>query len=197
MPKQYCFIDLETTHLKTELGEIIEFALIIDSDKKRYLENICYKIQPQHIETANSKALEINGYTAQNWRGAKTMDTAVHDMYFWLCGVDKVLIGHNISFDLKHLNYLFKSRGYRSVGVYTIDTKSLALEHLPYLKSYSLDSLRDFFGINKEGSHRALKDTVDCRDIYYKLIRASTVKRLYWRINYVVRKWIKKSIRSG
>lgn len=191
------FIDTETTHLETGKGEIIEFALILDTKHVRNKETVCYKIQPQHLDTADPRALEINGYTVESWRAAKDMDTAVHDMYFRLCGREKIIIGHNIKFDLEHLNHLFKSRGYRTVGVYTIDTKALALEHLPFLKSYSLESMRDFFGISKEGSHRALKDVVDCRTIYYKLVRASTAKRLYWRANWMIKKWIKRFSQSG
>lgn len=186
------FIDTETTHLETGKGEIIEFALIVDTKNVQFKDSVCFKIHPKHLETAAPRALEINGYTEQSWRAAKNMDTAVHDMYFRLIGTDKILIGHNIKFDVDHINYLFKSRGYRTVGVYTIDTKALALEHLPFLKSYSLESLRDFFGISKEGSHRALKDVVDCRTIYYKLVRASTLQRLYWRSRWTIKKWIKR-----
>jgi DNA polymerase III epsilon subunit-like protein len=193
----FIFIDTETTHLETGKGEIIEFALILDTKHVRNKKTVCYKIQPKNIATADPRALEINGYTEESWRAAKTMDTAVHDMYFRLCGRDKILIGHNIKFDLEHLNHLFVSRGYRTVGVYTIDTKSLALEHLPFLKSYSLESIRDFFGISKEGSHRALKDVVDCRTIYYKLVRASTLQRLYWRSRWTVKRWIKRYFQSG
>ena len=191
------FIDTETTHLEAGKGEIIEFALILDTKHVRNKETVCYKIQPKNIATADPRALEINGYTAEGWRAAKSMDTAVHDMYFRLVGADKILIGHNIKFDLDHINHLFKSRGYRTVGVYTIDTKALALEHLPFLNSYSLESLRDFFGISKEGSHRALKDVVDCRTIYYKLVRASTLQRLYWRSRWTVKRWIKRYSQSG
>jgi DNA polymerase III epsilon subunit-like protein len=39
------------------------------------------------------------------------------------------------------------------------------------LKSYSLDSLRDYFGISKEGAHDALKDVKDCADILIRFLR--------------------------
>lgn len=39
------------------------------------------------------------------------------------------------------------------------------------LKSYSLDSLRDYFGISKEGAHDALKDVKDCAEILIRFLR--------------------------
>jgi ATP-dependent DNA helicase DinG len=191
------FIDTETTHLETGKGEIVEFALIVDTQHKRNFETISYRIKPDHIESASKKALEINGYTEHGWRGAKSAEIAVHDMYLRLCVKNTIIVGHNVGFDLKHLNYLFNRYGYKSIGYRTIDTKALALEHLPFLKSYSMDTLRSFFGLSKIGSHRALKDTLDCRILYYILIRASTQKRLYWRLNWMVRKWIKKCLAGG
>jgi DNA polymerase III epsilon subunit-like protein len=39
------------------------------------------------------------------------------------------------------------------------------------LKSYTLDSLRDYFGISKDGAHDALKDVKDCADILIRFLR--------------------------
>jgi DNA polymerase III epsilon subunit-like protein len=39
------------------------------------------------------------------------------------------------------------------------------------LKSYSLDSLRDYFGISKEGAHDALKDVRDCAEILIRFLK--------------------------
>lgn len=49
-----------------------------------------------------------------------------------------------------------------------IDVQDLAFywfEGLPEPKSYSMDSLRDFFGISKEGAHDAFKDVEDCEEM--------------------------------
>jgi DNA polymerase III epsilon subunit-like protein len=39
------------------------------------------------------------------------------------------------------------------------------------LKNLSLDTLRDYLGINKEGSHDALKDVKDCAEILIRFMR--------------------------
>jgi len=191
------FIDIETTHLKIEKGEIIDFALIVDTPKKKKKHVVNYRIKPKHIHTASKRALEINGYTERAWSGARSMDHAAHDIHFTLRGTGIIFVGHNIKFDLEHINYLLQKRGYDTIGRKTICTKSLALEHLPFLNSHSLKSLRSFFGISTEGAHTALKDALDCRDIYYRLIRASAFQRMLWRYNWRIRKWIKKHFQDG
>jgi len=39
------------------------------------------------------------------------------------------------------------------------------------LKSYSLDNVRDYFGINKDGAHDALKDVKDCAEILIRFLK--------------------------
>lgn len=39
------------------------------------------------------------------------------------------------------------------------------------LKSYSLDNLRDYLGISKDGAHDALKDVKDCAEILIRFMR--------------------------
>lgn len=39
------------------------------------------------------------------------------------------------------------------------------------LKSYSLDTLRDYLGISKDGAHDALKDVKDCAEILIRFMR--------------------------
>ena len=41
------------------------------------------------------------------------------------------------------------------------------------LKDYQirvLDSLRKFLGVKTEGAHRALKDAMDCREVFYRAL---------------------------
>lgn len=47
----------------------------------------------------------------------------------------------------------------------------LWFENNSELKSYSLDSLRDYFGISKEGAHDALKDVKDCAEILIRFMK--------------------------
>jgi DNA polymerase III epsilon subunit-like protein len=44
-------------------------------------------------------------------------------------------------------------------------------EHNNELKSYTLDNLRDYFGISKEGAHDAIKDVKDTANIMIRFLR--------------------------
>ena len=44
-------------------------------------------------------------------------------------------------------------------------------EHNNDLKNYTLDSIRDYLGISKEGAHDALKDVKDCAEILTRFMR--------------------------
>ena len=47
----------------------------------------------------------------------------------------------------------------------------LWFESVPDIKSLTLDSLRDYLGIDKTGAHDALKDVRDCADILVRFLR--------------------------
>lgn len=44
-------------------------------------------------------------------------------------------------------------------------------EHNKDLKSYSMDNLRDYLGISKDGAHDALKDVKDCAAVLIRFMR--------------------------
>ena len=100
-----------------------------------------------------------------------------------------LLVGHNVSFDFEYLEEFLHVHGQKFRASYRkIDTMVLAHEHLPFLRSYSLCRLRDFFGLSQEGAHRAEKDLDDMRSIYRRLCRASLFSRLYWRFLHYIRR---------
>lgn len=56
----------------------------------------------------------------------------------------------------------------------TIDVMNLMFywfEHNNELKSYTLDSVRDYFGISKQGAHDALKDVKDTAELMIRFLK--------------------------
>ena len=175
-PLPLVFVDLETTSLDPERGEIIEIALIWGNN------TYCRKVKPLNLDTADPIALEINGYSADSWYDAIHPALLVEEIKPILSGA--VVVAHNAYFDICFLDELFYQYGIKWQKKRPIDTVTLAYEHLcPIgLKSVSLDSIRIFMGWSTKGAHRALKDTRDVRKLYYKLNKASPIHRLYWWI---------------
>lgn len=99
------------------------------------------------------------------------------------CFTAPIAAGYNINrFDMKIVERL--SKKYKNVnkeGVSSlfyprdvIDIMNLIFywfEGSNDLKSYSLDNLRDYLSISKEGAHDALKDVKDCAEILIRFLR--------------------------
>jgi DNA polymerase III epsilon subunit-like protein len=190
MKNKKCFIDVETTGLNSAVHEIIEIALIIEGEEG--LHRYSTKIKPKYPEHADPRALEVNGFSHEEWRDAP-YDMEVAEEIASLIE-DKILIGHNVHFDAEFVEELLHKCGCKyAPRRRKIDTITLAHEHLYFWPAHSLSSLRLFFGIPTDGEHRALKDCQDMRDIYYRLLRAPAWKRAYWnlRSKYITWMWKK------
>src|SRR3989338_6197857 len=72
------FVDLETTGLDPFRHEIIEIGIVLAEQRadlfgKLFLERIAeheIRLKPEHIETADPKALEVCKYHERNWENA-------------------------------------------------------------------------------------------------------------------------------
>ena len=168
------FLDLETTHLDPRLGEIVEIGIVLIKDNI-VLNMVDHKVKPEHLETAHPRALEVNGYKEQNWITAISQIKCAELVAEHLGKPQTVIIGHNISFDLKFLRALMIERDIR-LDISTIPnicTRNLAknvFKNHPRVNRFRLDDMREHFGWSKEGAHTALKDTIDCCQLFYKCI---------------------------
>jgi DNA polymerase III epsilon subunit-like protein len=94
-----------------------------------------------------------------------------------------IAAGYNIyKFDLPIVNRLSSKYGnlnkekrtdifYPRDVVDVINLVFYWFEHNNELKSYTLDNLRDYFGISKEGAHDAIKDVKDTANIMIRFLR--------------------------
>lgn len=185
--KLLAFVDTETTGLNVSPtnAEVIEFTILLERNGK-VLETITHKVKPSRIELAHPRALEINGYSEDNWKDALDKETAGRLIEKLLCkNKNLVLVGHNVSFDVNGFNSLLQEIGSENKITHRVfDTQALVYEHLIDLglQSTSLDRVRDFLGWSKEKAHTAEKDTQDCRKLFHKLYQASSLKRLWWKL---------------
>ena len=169
------FIDIETTGLISGYHEIIEIAIIGDGFEYHK------KLKPSRLELADPRALAINGYTSKEWREASEPYNVAIEVAQILKGC--TIVAHNPHFDMEFITELCEK--YELPCLWKrryIDTITLAYEHLKPcgIESVSLSSCRAFFGWSQIGAHTALQDARDCRRLFYKLTRASSLKRCFW-----------------
>lgn len=178
--KPVVVLDTETTGLDENENEMLEIS-IIRPDTSIILDT---KIKPVQIETAHPKALEVNGYNEEEWADAPTWNEIAPFVKEAL--TDVVILGQNVSFDMRFVNAWLKRTdvGNEGVSYHTIDTATLAYEHLAPcgLQRLNLDAVCDFLGIPNDGAHRALADCKRALIVYNKLKRATWLNRLVWRV---------------
>jgi len=94
-----------------------------------------------------------------------------------------IAAGYNINrFDLKIIDRLSQKYGNvnkeNTSNIFyprdVVDVMNLVFywfEHNPDLKSYTMDSLREYFGIDKDGAHDAIKDVKDTAEIMIRFMK--------------------------
>ena len=155
---RFVFVDTETTGLDHTKHEMLEIAIIVIENGER--TTIERKIKPTRIETAQPRALEVNGYSEEEWEEAeewnKEMSLEFRDL---IRGA--MIIGHNPMFDLRFIEAACTRFGVRLPLRPVFDTKCAA-----YMLGHNrlgMDKIREQDeNMTKEGAHRALKDVEDC-----------------------------------
>ena len=181
MPREIVFVDLETTARDPQIGEIIEFAAVFEDGRE-----VEFKIKPQHIKTAEAKALEINGYNEEEWdEDAICQEAAAVEIAE--CLKNRVIAGHGIRFDIGFIEAMSKTYKVEMRARYGLDTVSLAFEHLiPHgLRSLSMKDISRFLGFEPEPKvHRALNGARMAKMIWTKIVRANALQRWWWGVKY-------------
>ena len=170
-------IDTETTGFDMLKHEVIEIAALradTKNGKFKILDQVEYKIIPEHIEWASPYALKVNGYTEEAWRSASRFENIADEFSKFICSADYHL-GQNLVFD-----YRFLTKAYNQCGKELpkfkqyFDTKLMAdsLVHDKKLERSGLDFLCEHYKIKNEGrAHTALTDCKRTWKLYQKLLK--------------------------
>lgn len=174
------FIDLETTGLLLEWHEIIEIGCIVARQipqdfggaRMEVIEEIEFKVRPDHIETADPKGLEINGYDPAAWANAISLKEALAALSEKTKGA--IMVAHNGAFDRAFLEHGFEKTGVKDqMHYHQLDTIPIAFAKLyaiPSVQKFSLKELCAYYGIENKKAHTALSDARATYELYKKLM---------------------------
>lgn len=172
--KDLLFVDTETTGLDPAKHEILEIALIRTTpDGKDVKDKFSCRVFPEHIETAEPKALEVNKYSAEKWAKELCVEPGEVVDAIQAMGRNTTLVGHNVAFDESFLAPLFNRFNLRVPWTYhRVDTVALAwpLHALGELERLSLANVCQFLGIAAVPAHTAESDAEACRQVYVELM---------------------------
>lgn len=158
-------LDIETTGLDYNKEEIIEFAAVRFRNGEA-VDGIDFFIKPPkripHFIT------RITGITDKDVKDAPPFAEVLPRILDFV--KDYPIVAHNINFDVPFLEYHArkangdfsnwndKNKQYRFFPNTRIDTVTLSRLYLPFVTSFSLGSLIDYFQIPVDKAHRALPD---------------------------------------
>lgn len=175
LQQSLAFVDIETTALEYEQGEIIELGVVIAKLKDGVLsvvDELDLKIAPKHIETAEPQALRINGYNEADWIFAVSIEDALKTFVEKTAGA--IFVAHNITFD-----YGFIEANLRRYGIepkfhyHKLDTLALAfgvLQNNDDMGKLSLRALCEKYGIENKKAHSAYADAYATYEVFKKLL---------------------------
>lgn len=174
-------LDCETTGLDAQLHEILEIAVIVfDDETLEPLDTYETKVWPEHIDTAHPKALQVNGYSKEEW--SKAGAVPLKDMMMALsAGTDDcVVMAYNIHFDLSFLDQAQRTTGIAlNFKRYPICLRAIAwheLDHRNPFEGWSMKSVCEKLGVPPEpNQHRAMNGVVAEFEIYKALKRRQPI----------------------
>jgi len=178
--KAVTFFDTEVTSLDPSRSALLEICIITDwNDGNRDVYHTKVKPTMKELSLADEEALKINGYNRKDWENAPSFDDVAVEIAKRLKWGP--IVAHNAQFDVAHLTAIFERYGWKKefkanpknkefyLGYPVIDTCALAYLYIN-CERQNMTALRDHFGLKHEGGHGALKDTEDCRIIFYNII---------------------------
>lgn len=157
----YVVFDLETTGLSTLTEQIVEIAAV-KVRGGQIVDEFQTLVNPGcHIPYQVSA---INNITDDMVADAPTVKDAISLFIDFI--QDEKLVGHNIhSFDLKFIYRDLEKYFDKTIDNDYVDTLLLSKRKLPKMK-HNLGVLAEHYGIDTNGAHRALADSIMNHKVY-------------------------------
>jgi DNA polymerase III epsilon subunit-like protein len=195
--QKLCMFDLETDGSNPDICSPVQIAAVmIDPIKLTIIPDSEFNInlKPEALETNKEYAYEDSDIL-DSWHSYPSQETGWKMFVSYLemyhtrsngkksCFTAPIAAGYNINrFDLRIVERLSKkynnlNKEGKSSLFYPRDVLDIMnlifywFEHNNELKNYTLDNLRDYLGISKDGAHDALKDVNDTAAIAIRFLK--------------------------
>lgn len=174
--KEFVILDVETTGLSPLSGDrVIEIGLLKIKNEK-IIDRFETLINPGREIFYD--AFLVNRISQEMLEGAPYAPAVLPQVLEFMG--EACLIGHNIKFDLKFLNYELLLAGHSPLEeIATIDTGKMAKALLPDLGSYALGNLAYSFNIGRENHHRAMGDVEMTFKVFKRLLKVAEDKNIF------------------
>jgi len=163
MINEYVVLDLEMTGLSAKTDQIIEIGAVKIKDAQ-VVDTMECLVNPNC--KIPSRVVELTGITDEMVASGVDKDVAIAELLDFIDG--QILVGQNINFDYSFLKQWAVNHK-RPLEAKACDTLKLARVLLPAEQPKKLESLCEYFGIERAREHRALDDAMETWQIFEKL----------------------------
>lgn len=174
------WLDLETSGLSPKKNSILQIAALIEDSDGNILEKFGAKCAPLKGRAIDTKALEVNGYTARDILGWPDQIVVLNQMMGLLKKCKKPrekyqLAGYNVGFDRGFIvDAMFQAQlditsilSYKNFDVFPIYYGYCRAKELPAYRHRLVDACKHFhIPLN---AHDAMNDIVATRELWLKL----------------------------
>lgn len=159
------FLDIETTGLNINEDLIIEIGAkrISDSESKEEVFQRLIRIDRQIPDVVRN----LTRITDEMLSNGAELETVLRDFQKFI--QNTVLVGYNISFDIKFLNKAFEKFSLGTIRNKTKDLMYEAKRRNVYQQNYKFETTLKTYGIDRQVFHRALQDANLLQLLYYKM----------------------------
>lgn len=150
---EFVILDIETTGFSPKRGDkIIELGAIVVNEAGEVLEEFETLINPKR----DLGATWVHKITSEMVKDAPSFEGVFNQLTGLLNG--RIVVCHNARFDLRFLNYEIRKLVQLDKDLLGMCTLDLTKEFHPYLPSYKLESLAEYFDIEYSNLHSAYED---------------------------------------
>lgn len=165
--------DVETTGLDFHVHEILEIGLVLINQKTlEIIDKMNVKVKPEHMETADDVALQVNGYQEADWADAISLSEAM--AIYSEKTKDAIFCAHNVTFDWSFIFEAFKKTGakdqmdHHRLDLFTMIWMKM---HNEQMERFNLNEAAKRLGVPEEPSpHRAINGAMTAYEVYKKLV---------------------------
>jgi DNA polymerase III epsilon subunit family exonuclease len=158
----YVVFDVETTGLDYQADELVEIGAV-KIQNGIIISKFSSLIKPKNPIPLSSSL--INNITDEMVKNAPSADVVIRDFYRYTRGC--ILVGYNVSFDQRFIQFEGKKQGLEFDNEY-VDALALARAKLK-LTRYKLSDVVKRMQVDLKGAHRALADTLATAEVFLKL----------------------------
>jgi len=166
--RRFVALDLETTGLSAATDRIVEIGAVRFLETGQETGRYQSLVNPERPMSPGAYA--IHGLSDDDLAGAPTAREVLPEFIEFLGNAGcSCLLAHNASFDAGFLGYELNRADLPLPAHFLFDTLALARRRLPLLPSHRLDAVAHHFGLDPEGAHRALADSLVVKEIWLLL----------------------------